>query len=95
MPLYEKMIEIFGTPEEIQKMLNAGSPTERRFYKKEPVSPGHYRLWYRSERSNELGPPNDLVAAIKRNAGLTVRKPKAKRASTTTDDAADGGESED
>lgn len=67
------MIELKGTPEEITAMLAVASRIDGAVaYKKKPLNDGLYRVWYRGK-----GTPNDLVAAIKRKAGLT--KPKAKR----------------
>ncbi len=67
------MLELEGTPEEITKMLAVASRIDgAKAYKKKRMNDGLYRVWYRGK-----GTPNDLVAAIKRKAGLT--KPKAAR----------------
>ena len=72
------MIELKGTPEEITKMLGVASRIDgAKAYKKKRMNDGLYRVWYRGK-----GTPNDLVAAIKRKAGLT----KAKRARKVTVD---------
>lgn len=77
------MIELKGTPEEITAMLGVASRIDgATAYKKKRINDGLYRVWYRGK-----GTPNDLVAAIKRKAGLTkakrARKAKADDASTT------------
>ena len=71
----ERTLELIGTPEDVQAMLNAASRVEPRIFKKKRINPGHYVLWYRAKE-----PPNDLVAAIKRRAGLTTkRKSRARK----------------
>lgn len=65
----ETTIELTGTPDDVQAMLNAASKVEPTIHRKQKLSPGHYRLWYTAK-----SPPNDLVAAIKRRAGLTPSK---------------------
>lgn len=77
----EYMIELEGTPEEIKAMLSVASKVEPGIFRKRRINPGLCRLWYRGEQAN-----NDLVAAIKRKAGLN--KPKAKPAPKA--EAADG-----
>lgn len=67
----ERMIELFGTPDEITAMLNVASRVEPRIFKKRRVDAGHYILWYRAKE-----PPNDLVMAIRKRAGLL--KPRIK-----------------
>ncbi len=67
------MIELKGTPEEITAMLGVASRIDGAVaYKKKRMNDGLYRVWYRGK-----GTPNDLVAAIRRRAGLA--KPKAPR----------------
>lgn len=73
MPRYDYMIELSGTPEDVQAMLNVASKTEPGCYKKKRVNPGLCRVWYRGDN---IGQPNDLVAAIKRAAGLVKSRPR-------------------
>lgn len=63
-------IELQGTPDEVQEMLNKASRIEgATAYKKKKIGPDHYQVWYRGK-----GAPNDLIAAIKKAAGLTKSK---------------------
>jgi hypothetical protein len=71
------MIELEGTPEDVQAMLNVASRIEGAVaYKKERLTSGLYRVWYRGK-----GTPNDLVAAIKKRAGIgqPKRKPRLRK----------------
>jgi hypothetical protein len=82
------MIELKGTPEDVQAMVNQGSRIDGAVaYKKKWINPGLCRVWYRGKRTA----PNDLVAAIKRKAGLTKSKakPKATRARKAIEVSAD------
>lgn len=83
MPEYSITIE--GTPEEVQALLNVGSKVEPRFCRKKRISPGKVVLWYKVPEGENA--PNDLLAAMKRRAGLT--KPKARKAKKV-DDASTG-----
>ena len=70
------MIDLEGTPDDVQAMVDKGSRIDGAVaYKKQWINPGLCRIWYRGKRNA----PHDLVAAIKRKAGLV--KPKAKRVS--------------
>ena len=72
------MIELTGTHDEVQAMLNVASKVEPGCYKKKWVTPGQCNVWVRGD---EVGPPNDLVAKIKREAGLKrASAPKSKEA---------------
>ena len=75
MSLPERQVELIGKPEDVQAMLNAASRVEPRIFKKKRINPGHYILWFRAKE-----PPNDLLAAIKRRAGLTKRRSTRKSA---------------
>ena len=68
------MIELSGTPEDVQAMLNVASYIDgAKAYKKRRIHPGLCYVFYRGK-----GTPNDLVLAIKRKAGLIKSKPKSK-----------------
>lgn len=76
------MIELRGTPDEIQEMLNKASRIEGvTAYRKKRISEDVYYVWYRGK-----GAPNDLIAAIKREAGL-VKKRTSRPRKQTPDEA--------
>lgn len=83
------MLPLIGTPDEVQAMRNVASRIEgATAYREKRITDGEYHVWYRSTEA-----PNDLLAAIKRKAGLTKRKSKARKKATfdegqahTTDD---------
>ncbi len=83
------MLELEGTPEEITAMLGVASRIDGAVaYKKKRMNDGLYRVWYRGK-----GTPNDLVAAIKRRAGLAKPKSKPTRTKKAKVEAMSDGDS--
>ena len=67
-------IELTGTPDDVQAMRNVASRIDgAKAYREKKITDGHYIVWYRASEA-----PNDLLAAIKRKAGLTKSKPRSK-----------------
>lgn len=65
-------LDLIGTPEDVLKMRNVASRIPgATAYREKRVNDGHYIVWYRSTDA-----PNDLLAAIKRKAGLVKSKPR-------------------
>ena len=80
------MLPLKGTPEDVLAMRNVASRIEgATAYREKRISDGEYHVWYRSTEA-----PNDLLAAIKRKAGLT--KPKRTRKAKAESEADNGAE---
>lgn len=83
------MLELKGTPDDVLKMRNVASRIEgATAYRERRINDGLYYVWYRSTEA-----PNDLLAAIKRKAGLTKPKSKpARRVKHTVEQGDDDGD---
>ena len=68
-------VDIQGTPEEVQAMIDVSHKVEPSCYQKKKIGPGHYKLWYRGD----AGSQNDFVQAMRRKAGLVKSKPRRER----------------
>lgn len=66
-------LELTGTPDEVQAMLNVASKVEPGIYKKKRNTPGSVTLWYRGDAA-----PSDLATAIKKRAAPKKAKTRAR-----------------
>lgn len=82
-------LDLEGTPDDVLAMRNVASRIDgATAYREKRFSDGHYRVWYRSTEA-----PNDLMAAIKRKAGLAKRRSRARKSEPKAVDDASTDES--